>query len=412
MREDKGGRNLRSAGSVTAGGALDRWRFSTALYRRTRTSAFRLGRGCARFALLAALLAGCRTRPHPNTAHVPDWQSEDFAPPPAPVAPVAPVPTPAPAAAAPQALPRTNEVVETWVPLDRWCQARGVPAPLQTAVVPLATWALSTSNGILVVHAGSQVAQWDGVELRLGFAPQLIHGQPCVHTLDLHKTVEPLLVGTTLDGLATNPVIVIDPGHGGEDSGARSVWGGRCEKEFTLDWARRLGPLLARDGWQVLLTRANDANLSLSNRVAFADEHKAALFLSLHFNSAGPEARQAGLETYCLAPAGTPATVTRGFGDDPSLVFPNNTFDAANLQMACRLHRALLGVNGHHDRGVRRARFLGVLRAQNRPAVLIEGGYLSNPHEARLIGSPEYRQRLAEAVAEGLKRSRLVVCNR
>ena len=58
---------------------------------------------------------------------------------------------------------------------------------------------------------------------------------------------------------------------------------------------------------------------------------------------------------------------------------------------------------GEDDRGVRRARFIGVLRGQHRPAVLIEGGYLSNPHEARRIGTPEFRQKLAETVAAALK---------
>jgi N-acetylmuramoyl-L-alanine amidase len=84
------------------------------------------------------------------------------------------------------------------------------------------------------------------------------------------------------------------------------------------------------------------------------------------------------------------------------LVCPNNAFDIENLQLALSVHRALLEVNGHHDRGVRRARFPAVLRGQDRPAILIEGGYLSNPREARLIADPAYRQRLAEAVAGAL----------
>jgi hypothetical protein len=62
----------------------------------------------------------------------------------------------------------------------------------------------------------------------------------------------------------------------------------------------------------------------------------------------------------------------------------------------------VLSVNGHADRGVRRARFLGVLQGQNRPAVLVEGGYLSNPQEAQRIADPAYRQRLAEALAKAL----------
>ena len=82
---------------------------------------------------------------------------------------------------------------------------------------------------------------------------------------------------------------------------------------------------------------------------------------------------------------------------------PNNAFDEQNVQLASRIHGALLRSTGTTDRGVRRARFMAVLRGQHRPAVLIEGGYLSNPAEARRIASPDYRQELAEGVAKALE---------
>jgi N-acetylmuramoyl-L-alanine amidase len=241
------------------------------------------------------------------------------------------------------------------------------------------------------------------MELRLGFPPQMIENQIFLNTLDLRKTVQPLLSGGAICPAKTNRIIVIDPGHGGEDSGAKSILGNRYEKEFTLDWARRLDSLLTAKGWQVYLTRANDSELALSNRVALAEQRKADLFVSLHFNSAAPDNEQAGLETYCLTPTGMPSSLTRGFEDDATLTFPNNSFDGQNLQLACATHRALLRVNGNHDRGVRRARFPGVLRGQQRPAILIEGGYLSNPREARLISEPGYRQKLAQAVADSIE---------
>jgi N-acetylmuramoyl-L-alanine amidase len=221
----------------------------------------------------------------------------------------------------------------------------------------------------------------------------------------LKKTLGPLIGGAPMSFLRTNPTIVIDPGHGGEDAGTKSVLGNRYEREFTLDWARRLASLLTANGWQVFLTRSNDTHVSLADRIAFAEEHKAGLFLSLHFNSAAPDERQAGLETYCLTPAGMASSVTRGYGDDPAQTFPNNAFDAENVQLAAWVHRALLQINGRRDRGVRRARYLGVLRGQNRPAILIEGGYLSNPVEARRIADPPYRQQMAEAVAKALRES-------
>jgi N-acetylmuramoyl-L-alanine amidase len=295
------------------------------------------------------------------------------------------------------------EFDETWIPLSRWCKANNLAEPNRLATAPLPTYGLTTGSGSVVLRGGSRIASWNGMELRLGFAPQMIDNEMCVNALDLRKTVQPLVNAETVWPGRTNRIIVIDPGHGGEDSGTKSILGSHYEKEFTLDWARRLGSLLSAKGWQVYLTRANDSELPLSNRVAVAEQRKADLFVSLHFNSAAPDKEQAGLETYCLTPTGMPSSLIRGFDDDLRLTFPNNSFDGQNLQLACSVHRALLRVNGNHDRGVRRARFPAVLRGQQRPAILIEGGYLSNPREARLISEPGYRQKLAEAVANGIE---------
>ena len=261
---------------------------------------------------------------------------------------------------------------------------------------------LQTTNGSFGFRAGSQSAQWDGLELRLGFAPQLIDGQPYLHALDLAKTVQPLLLVDPAPILNQNSVIVIDPGHGGENAGTKSVLGNRYEKEFTLDWGLRLQAVLQSSGYRVYLTRSNDHDLALSNRVSVAAQRKADVFISLHFNSAGLNDNEAGLETYCLTPYGMPSNLTRGFPDEVGQTFPNNAFDAQNLWLALRIHKALLQINGHRDRGIRRARFPGVLRGQQRAAILVEGGYLSNPQEARMISDPAYRQKLAEAVAKAL----------
>jgi N-acetylmuramoyl-L-alanine amidase len=153
----------------------------------------------------------------------------------------------------------------------------------------------------------------------------------------------------------------------------------------------------------VVLTRTNDFDLTLADRVAIAEREQAVVFLSLHFNSAAPKEEAAGLETYCLTPTGLPSSLTREYPDDLTAVFPNNAFDATNLQLAVRLHGELLRSRELTDRGVCRARFMGVLRGQNRPAVLIEGGYLSNRKEAAHIADPKFRQQLAEAVARALK---------
>ena len=144
-------------------------------------------------------------------------------------------------------------------------------------------------------------------------------------------------------------------------------------------------------------------DVPLPERVSFADRVHADLFISLHFNSTFPQTQPSGIETYCLTPAGMPSTLARGYADDERAVFPNNAFDPANMDWAMRIHRSLLSETHAHDDGIKRARFMGVLRYQNRPAVLVEGGFLSNRGEARLIDSAAYREQLAAALAAALK---------
>jgi N-acetylmuramoyl-L-alanine amidase len=293
--------------------------------------------------------------------------------------------------------------ITTWVSLDNWAAQHGVGKPHFLSNQPVTTYAVGSSNGVMVLAIGSREAAWNGIEIHLGFGPQIIDGQVCLYGSDLQKNLEPLLCGPPLALPRTNGIIVIDPGHGGMNSGTHSILDGRFEKEFTLDWALRLAPLLAQEGWQVFLTHTNDADDSLSNRVAFAEAHHANLFMSLHFNSLAPDKSPAGIETYCVTPTGMPSTLTRGYGDYWSDNFPNNAFDTQNLQLAVRLQGALLRATGMEDRGVCRARFIGVLHGQHRPAVLIEAGFLSNPGDARQIETPAFRQKLAQAVAAALR---------
>jgi N-acetylmuramoyl-L-alanine amidase len=298
--------------------------------------------------------------------------------------------------------PRTTAPVTMWTSLNRWAAQNNIGGPQLLSHVPVSSYTVKSPNGTMVVDIGSREATWNGVEVHLGFAPQYIDDQIFVRGLDLQKNFEPLLFGAPLT--FDNRVIVIDPGHGGANVGTRSAVDGRLEKEFTLDWALRLAPLLAANGWRVLLTRTNDVDIALSNRVDFAIAHHADAFVSLHFNSTPDRDRNvAGLETYCSAPMGMPSNVTRDFPDIVSQFFPNNNYDVQNLQLAVRLQGALTRATGEDDRGVRRVRYIGVLHRQQCPAVLLEGGYLSSPREARQIANPEFRQKLAEAVADALK---------
>jgi N-acetylmuramoyl-L-alanine amidase len=363
----------------------------------------------------AILLAGCAPPPNlpPETISPPpvsdemsslNWVSlegvhKPFMPQPSrPIAPV--IRSNPPSAIVPKPAPAVPIV--TWTSLENWAAEHKTGRPHRISDSPVTTYAIGSGNGVMVLGIGTLGATWNGIEINLGFEPQFIDGEVFLHGLDLQKNLEPLLCEPPLT-FGTNRIIVIDPGHGGSNTGTHSVLDGRFEKEFTLDWAKRIKPLLEAEGWQVFLTRTNDADVSLSNRVVFAESHHADLFVSLHFNSGAPDAKQNGIETYCITPTGMPSTLTRGFTDDWSENLPNNSFDAQNLQFAVKMHTALLRAIGMEDRGVRRARFIGVLRGQKRPAILIEAGYLSNPAEAKLIESADYRQKLAEAFANALK---------
>lgn len=289
-----------------------------------------------------------------------------------------------------------------WVSLKRWSAENNIGPVQQISAGSVPTFALKAATGLLIVRENDLVAYWNSMQFHLGFPPQLFDNQPFVYSLDLAKNIQPLLRPLILPPNSSR-IIVIDPGHGGSNLGTRSTFNGAHEKEYTLDWAKRLAPILATNGWKVFLTRTSDVDLSLTDRVAFADARNASLFISLHFNATPPpDDEESGIETYCVTPAGMPSTLKRDFEDDASLVFPNNRFDPENLQYAMQVQHSLLKMSGAHDHGVRRARFMTVLRGQNRPAILIEGGYLSNMREAKRIAEPAYRQKLAEAVAAAL----------
>lgn len=295
----------------------------------------------------------------------------------------------------------TNAILSGWVPLRNWAAEHALPAPVASFTRASTNGEIRGPTGVFVIDAFRRYARWNGLQVGLGFAPQFSPDGTLMHSIDVAKVLEPLLLTNRAQRLAGG-LLVIDPGHGGENLGARARVPNFLEKEMTLDWARRIERLLAGSAWRVALTRTTDADVSLQDRVAFADRAQADLFISLHFNSMPNGAAEAGIETYCLTPQGMASHLLREYEDDQTKAHANNQFDAENLLLACDLHRALLKKTGARDRGVRRARFMTVLREQNRPAVLLEGGYLSNPEEARAIGSAQYRQKLAEAVAEAL----------
>jgi N-acetylmuramoyl-L-alanine amidase len=305
---------------------------------------------------------------------------------------------------------------ESWVRLDVWGAEQGFPPPeklelsplemtitngfvwnglnlkAHASLVPLPTFVLHTGTNQLLLQAQTRRAYWDEVRLELGFAPKYLQGELLVNIIDLEKTIEPLLKLSPLPPV-TNRMIVLDPGA--SDAG-------REREDYTLDWAQRLTPLLQQRGWTVFVTRTNWLNHSAEARSFEADIRHPGLYLNLDFDSDASDPFASGVETYCMPPAGMPSTLAASQPETVWGVLPNNAFDELNLQYAFRLHRGLANIPDLDDNGLRRSRFIHLLHDRNYPAVRISGGYLSNEHDHQLIASPEFRQVLAETVANTL----------
>jgi N-acetylmuramoyl-L-alanine amidase len=169
--------------------------------------------------------------------------------------------------------------------------------------------------------------------------------------------------------------IVLDPGHGGFDRGG-VPYQRIPEKDKNLDVALRLRTILRGAGYRVIMTRDTDVFIPLGTRVAIANTHRDATFVSIHFNCATRSGAN-GIETYYYRS------------------------DSAGL--AASIHRNVVAGTSTDNRGIRRRGFF-VLRRTAIPSVLVECGFLTNPTEGALAQTASYRQRLAEQIARGIQR--------
>jgi hypothetical protein len=161
-----------------------------------------------------------------------------------------------------------------------------------------------------------------------------------------------------------------------------------------------------------VLTRRTDVFIDLYERAHIASLYPDYAFVSIHYNSATPEAR--GLETYCLSPRGAASTSSNYLTRSDIQKLPGNDYDAANIVLASMVHSEIIRLNPGDptaDRGVKRARFV-VIKQNVLPAILVEGGFVSNRMEAARVNQPDYRQKLAEDIARGVIRFANVMGNR
>jgi N-acetylmuramoyl-L-alanine amidase len=212
--------------------------------------------------------------------------------------------------------------------------------------------------------------------------------------------------------------IVIDAGHGGHDPGAKGK--GVTEAEVVLDVALRLEKLLQKvPGIEVILTRRTDDFIELPERTAIANREGADLFLSIHAN-ASPNAQARGIETYFLnfannvsaaaVAARENANSTQAMGALPDFVKAialNNKLDESRdlaTQVQHAMFERMKSTNRTlKDLGVKQAPFV-VLIGAVMPSVLAEISFVTNPQEARLIKSNQYRQKIAESLFEGIRK--------
>jgi N-acetylmuramoyl-L-alanine amidase len=259
---------------------------------------------------------------------------------------------------------------------------------------------LSSGSSTLIFTVDSARCSLNGINVWLSFPIALRNGSACIAATDLTTALQPALFPSQNPRGATVTTICLDPGHGGKDPGNRE--GKQQEKKYTLLLAEELRSVLSKAGFKVNLTRANDTFVELPSRPEIARRRSADLFVSLHFNSADGAGASAvkGTEIYCMTPARVSSTNSRGEGAGTGS-FPGNRFDSRNVLLAYQIQKALVKNLGVEDRGLRRARF-AVLRWAEMPAVLIEGGFMTNPTEARKIYDPAYRRQMAQAIADGV----------
>ncbi len=220
-----------------------------------------------------------------------------------------------------------------------------------------------------------------------------------ISATDVAKIIEPVLRPYKIAGAKKIDTVVLDPGHGGEDSGTPGRWG--SEKIYTLDVALAARADLVRAGFKVEMTRTTDKTVSLEDRVAFANQFPNAVFISIHFNSARGGS---GVESYALAPAGVPSNAVASEEHTPGVEthwYPGNAQDPANIALTAAVHGAILSRVSVFDRGVRHARF-HVLRDLKIPGVLVEAGFLNDRLDGARIATRQYRQRLGQAIAEAV----------
>jgi len=225
-------------------------------------------------------------------------------------------------------------------------------------------------------------------------------GRLYISRMDLSKLIDPIIRPTHIQNAVIFDTVVLDPGHGGHDSGAEGVLG--LEKTYALDTCFRLKRRLEALGYKIVMTRSTDVFIDRPRRVEIANTTPKAIFVSMHYNAHTRTAH--GLETFALAPQGT-ANTDKALKVSDMTGRRGNERDSENIALATAVHANCLYKLRSVDRGVKRHRF-DVLAGIQRPAILVEGGFIDNAMEGARVHKPEFREALADAIAGGIQKFR------
>jgi N-acetylmuramoyl-L-alanine amidase len=251
------------------------------------------------------------------------------------------------------------------------------------------------------------------------YRKQLASSEPTqTKVIETPKVVAP----TTLPSLTPRKrVVVIDPGHGGEETGAKGTEG-TLEKDVVLGIARKLKSILeSSTGTRVILTRDGDEGITLDDRTALANNNKADLFVSIHAN-ATLRGYGKGAETYYLSTQATdndarnaaavennalglPQDISTG-GANLKLILwdmAQTEYLAESSQLAETIQQELNVALGITNRGIKQAPFR-VLMGATMPAVLIEVGFINNPSEEKLMNDSDYQMKIARAIFRSIQK--------
>ncbi len=281
------------------------------------------------------------------------------------------------------------------VSLAGWARANGLVASVSRHGDEVV---LTNRTTRLIFDVDSRTASINGVNVALSFPVANVNGDVRVAPMDLDTAVRPLVFPRNSPGKKIT-TICLDPGHGGKDTGNRVGW--HYEKVYTLALAAEVRAQLEAAGFTVIQTRSRDTYVELPDRPDFANRHGADLFVSLHFNATETGRDEvAGPETYCITPVGASSSNAQGEGADYGPTTANR-LENKSLLLAYQIQKSLVRNLNVKDRSVRRARF-AVLRDATMPAILIEGGYMTNPVEGKKIYSAAYRKQMAAAIVKGI----------